>query len=342
MYSFSLENPPLPFELTGEESTLLSVLKLTLSIAAQSPSTNLKKTEIDSVKNFPPEQIIKFLLIDPSLLRATEHEELKKYWRDYIETYQYEYNILSFNFTIQKKPQISPIAHKSYPVQIREDLSFAQQGMALYCLIQDKNFAEIRTEEVRHQWRMLAVKYGSLQASMRALRVFQRTLRPTRDLFNPTPQDLKIMKEALDFAQETARIHGTAGFYILAYLAMWLWGETGLPKQYSPLLSCTYRAFLLAEHIKDFPYCQTSMNDITFGNPTKFYEICLNQSDANKLIETTQEELGQTETTKIATEIEINCSSFPTLFAQKSMGAKDLFDDCKEVLKVPAPPYNIK
>lgn len=315
MYSFSLENLVLPFELTKEESLLFLALESTLEITKQKKPANLKETEIKSVKNFPPEQMIKFLLIDTSLLRATEHEELKIYWREYIESYQYLYHTTTYNFLIRKKTLPTLQAHQSYPIKLRDDFSYAKQAIALFCLFQDKNFAGIRDEEIRHQWRVLAAKYGSLHGTIRAVKTAATTIFNSPS-YIPNDDDIKIINDTLNLLADSILIHGAAGLYILSYFCVSVRKRFGDEKKLDPLYDCALTAFSLANQTVNLSDSQLSLNNVTFGKPENFYQMNFSDKNISEIIDDVKTNLGQTKVARIANEVEDSSFLLSALFVQ--------------------------
>lgn len=306
MYSFSLENLTLPFELTKEESELLAALKTTLATTAEVSPEKQKELVISSVKNFPPEQMIKFLLVDPSLLPIAEYQELKEYWRGYVENHWFIYNDITFIIQNEK-----PKEHLSaYKIQIREDLSMAQQAIALYCLIQDKNYHSI-PEQTKHQWTMLAIKYGSDHAAIRAKRRAHYALYHSDKLLPHDPEKLTIINDALNILINMAEIHGASGLYCLAYFCTFAWQFLLEQNKYSALLSCAYQAFCLAQQIFTLPYCQISLNNLTFGKPQELLQRNFKTFDLAEQIKNIQSTLGE----KRVLEIEGKVSNITTLFS---------------------------
>ncbi len=285
MPSFSLDDLKLPFELTENEKALSVNLISTLENAAEVSLKKLNELAVLSLKAEPPERIIRFLLFDSKLLIFAEYEKLKDYWKDYINTYQFIYSDFNDDYRIHNKNEGAlKIGQQTYQFQLRKDLSYAHQAIALYCLIQDKSSPD---EEIRHQWRMLAVKHGSLYAAKRATRAAVYYLLQTE-------QDFKIIKDTLDFLVETVMIHGSAALYFLSYFCTMVTRRFPLNIEYKPLLDCAYSALLLANQTFHLEYCQTSLRNMTFGSPDKFLEQNFSDKDIQNDVLRLKIDLGNT------------------------------------------------
>ncbi len=338
MFSFSLDNLTLPFELSERENTLLAFLKITLGVASEidkPPKTTNKRKELAfiSIKNDLPERVIKFLLVDPALIPDAEHDELKDYWKQYVESYQYEYHTESFNFTIQAKTETTPAAYKNYPIKLRDDVSYAKQAMALFCFIQDKNFAKVRDEEIRHQWRMLAAKYGSLHATIRATKTAAATLISSSS-FMPNNEQIKIINDTLNLLTESIFSHGTASLYVLAHFCVSMRKRFIYTSELNVLYECAFTALSLANKSFSLSGCQASLSDVTFGNPNNFFYINFDNEDLEGTIQEVKTAVGDTTTSNILSNTELTTSLLSTIFVQHNRAADNL-SNLKARLNIP-------
>ncbi len=271
MYSFSLEDLTLPFELSENERSVIQMLQHPVGTHGL-PNESLRKLKLAIAKGSLAEEMIKVILTDPSLLELAEVDDMKEYWQGYIKSCTFVYDIFSYNYLIAKKPYQTNSAEKTYNFQIREDLSYAEQAIALFCLIQ---YTDAEDPLIRHQWRMLAAKHGSLLA---ALGAHQKALGQLREMLKRDDANeesvQKTMTDVLMLLSETSKTHGAPALFCFAYYCNWLWHELYLENDFKPLLEASYTAFLLAGKLLSLPYCQISFQNATFGGTQdKFYQM---------------------------------------------------------------------
>lgn len=229
------------------------------------------------IQQLPPELVIKFIIKKPLLLEITGHDELKDYWSKYINQQLFvvaDDGGLSIHENYESNEEELPAHNRIHRMKIRPDLNFAEQAASLYCFIQDKNRPEDHWR-LRHHWRILAVKFGSIHAAYRAIKFHMDSCFKINEPSIYSSEGHSLVNRSLDIAKKMAATHGETGFYLLALFCFYVANEFYRISKRDiarTFYQGAYQAMLFGQSINTLDFSAISLQNLTFGTPAELIE----------------------------------------------------------------------